>query len=399
MEEPMKGYIRQCGKNRWQVVLDGGRAADGKRKQLYKTILGPKRLAYATLAQMHRDLQTGDFVEPDRLKTGEFLDKWLEDMRSRVAPKTWERYAVAIRRHIIPYIGQRLLKKLEPLDLTALYSHLLEKGRFKGGALSARSVRHTHVILRGALRQAVKWRLLTRDPSDAVSPPRPKRPEMPALADAEMAGLLEQTKTTRLYLPVLLAMSTGLRCSEIFALRWRDVDMEKGQLAVRQTLQEVRKTLYFRKPKSAKSRRTVALSAFVLEALKRHRASQAAERLSLGAAYRDLDLVLARWDGSPWKPESIWTLFRDIVRCAGLGHVCFHDLRHSHATQLLRLGVPAKVVSERLGHATIGITLDTYTHVLPGMQEEAAKNVGNLWAAGHLGQDESVHNSEQALIV
>jgi integrase len=371
----MKGYIRQRGKNRWQVVLDGGRSADGKRRQLYKTVFGPKRLAHAALAQMHRDLQTGDYVEPNRLKTGEFLGKWLEDMRSRVAPKTWERYALAIRGHINPYLGQRLLKKLEPLDLTALYSHLLEKGRFKGGALSARSVRHTHVILRGALRQAVKWRLLTRDPSDAVAPPRPKRPEMRALDDAEMATLLEHAKATRLYLPILLAMSTGLRRSEIFGLRWRDVDFEKGQLAVRQTLQEVRKTLYFREPKSAKSRRTIAVSALVLEALKRHRATQAADRLALGAGYRDLDLVLARWDGSPWKPESISTLFRGLVRRAGLGRVRFHDLRHSHATQLLRLGVPAKVVSERLGHATIGITLDTYTHVLPGMQEEAAKKV------------------------
>jgi integrase len=371
----MKGYIRQRGKNRWQIVLDGGRAANGKRKQLYKTILGPKRLAHAALAQMHRDLQTGDFVEPNRLKTGEFLQRWLEDMRSRVSPKTWERYGLAVRRHIIPYLGERLLKKLEPLDLTALYTHLLEGGRSKGGALSARSVRHTHVILRGALRQAVKWRLLTRDPSDAVSPPRPKRPEMRALTDAEMATLLEQAKGTRLHLPVLLAMSTGLRRSEIFGLRWCDVDFEASQLAVRQTLQEVRKRLYFREPKSAKSRRTVALSALVLDALKRQRAAQAAERLSLGAGYRDLDLVLAQWDGTPWKPESISTLFRAVVRRAGLGHVRFHDLRHSHATQLLRLGVPAKVVSERLGHATIGITLDTYTHVLPGMQEEAAKKV------------------------
>jgi len=371
----VKGYIRLRGKNRWQVVLDGGKAVDGKRKQLYKTVIGPKRLAHATLAQMHRDLQTGDFVEPNRLKTGEFLEKWLEDMRSRVSPKTWERYGLAVRRHITPYLGQRLLKKLEPLDLTALYTHLLERGRFKGGALSARSVRHTHVILRGALRQAVKWRLLTRDPSDAVSPPRPKRPEIRALTDTEMAALLEQAKGTRLHLPVLLAMSTGLRRSEIFGLRWCDVDFEASQLAVRQTLQEVRKRLYFREPKSSKSRRTVALSAFVLEALKRHRAGQAAERLSLGAGYRDLDLVLAQWDGSPWKPESISTLFRAVVRRAGLGHVRFHDLRHSHATQLLRLGVPAKVVSERLGHATIGITLDTYTHVLPGMQEDAAKKV------------------------
>jgi len=371
----MKGYIRSRGKNRWQVVLDGGKAADGKRKQVYKTVLGPKCLAHAALAQMHRDLQTGDYVEPNRLKTGEFLLKWLEDTRSRVSPKTFERYGLAIRRHIVPYLGERLLKKLEPLDLTALYTHLLEGGRYKGGALSARSVRHTHVILRGALRQAVKWRLLTRDPSDAVSPPRPKRPEMRALTDAEMALLLKQARGTRLHLPALLAMSTGLRRSEIFGLRWCDVDFEAGQLAVRQTLQEVRKALHFREPKSAKSRRTVALSTLVLDVLKSHRAAQAAERLSLGAGYRDLDLVLAKWDGSPWKPESISTLFRAVVRRAGLGHVRFHDLRHSHATQLLRLGVPAKVVSERLGHATIGITLDTYTHVLPGMQEDAAKKV------------------------
>jgi integrase len=168
-------------------------------------------------------------------------------------------------------------------------------------------------------------------------------------------------------------MSTGLRRSEIFGLRWKDVDFEAGQLAVRQTLQESRKILYIREPKSGKSRRTVALSSLVVDALKSHRATQAADRLELGAAYGDQDLVLAMYDGLPWRPNSICTLFQAIVKRANFGHVRFHDLRHSHATQLLLLGIPAKVVSERLGHATIGITLDTYTHVLPGMQEDAAK--------------------------
>lgn len=356
-------------------MLDGGRSVEGKRKQLYKTILGPKRAAHAALAEMQRNLQTGRNVEPSRLTVNEFLAKWLEDVRAHVSPKTWERYGLAVRRHIVPYVGQRLLSKLEPLDLTTLYAHLLSGGGAKGASLSARSVRHTHVILRNALRQAVKWRLLPCDPSDAVTPPRPKRVEMRALDEAGMATLLDRSKGTRLHMPILLAMSTGLRRSEIFGLRWRDVDFEAAQLSVRQTLQEVRGTLSFREPKSAKSRRTVALSSFVVDALKRHRASQAAERLFLGAGYRDLDLVLAKYDGSPWKPDSISTLFRSLVQRGGLGHVRFHDLRHSHATQLLRLGVPAKVVSERLGHSTIGITLDTYSHVLPGMQEDAAQKV------------------------
>jgi integrase len=382
----MKGYIRSRGKGRWQVVLDGGKAADGKRKQFFRTVIGPKRAAHAALAEMHRELQTGAFVEPNRLTVSEFLDKWLADMRSRVSPNTWERYSLAIRRHLKPHLGQRQLVKLEPLQLTTLYTHLQEHGGVNRGALSARTVRHTHVILRSALRQAVKWRLLTRDPSDAVSAPRPHRNEMRALTDAEMATLLGQARGSRLHLPILLAMSTGLRRSEIFGLRWNDVDFEANQLAVRQTLQESRKILYIREPKSGKSRRTVALSSLVIDALKSHRATQATERIALGDAYRDQDLVLAKYDGLPWKPNSICTLFKALVKRANLGHVRFHDLRHSHATQLLRLGVPAKVVSERLGHATIGITMDTYTHVIPGMQEDAAKKIDQALRAAISGQ-------------
>ncbi len=386
----MRGSIRPRGRQCWQIVLDAGRSADGRRRQIYKTVHGGKKAADQELTAMKREVETGTSLDAEHITVSQYLDRWLEDCRGRVGVKTWERYAMGVRLHIKPYIGQLLLKKLAPLNLTNMYATLLVEGRHKGGGLSAHTVRHAHVILKIALRQAVKWQLVVRNPLDAVESPRAKRIEMQALNDEEIARLLEASAQTRLHLPIMLAVSTGMRRGEILGLRWADVSLDTAQLSVRRSLQQIGRAILFHEPKTAKSRRTIALPPVTVAALRRHRAKQAAERLALGESYDDQDLVLAGPQGSPWRPDSICTLYGAIVKRAGLKHVRFHDLRHSHATQLLRLGIPAKVVSERLGHATIGITLDTYSHVLPGMQEEAAAKVdvalraaiGNLASAG-----------------
>jgi integrase len=196
---------------------------------------------------------------------------------------------------------------------------------------------------------------------------------MKALDETQTARLLSAARGTRLYVPIVLAIGTGMRRGEILAVRWRDADLVKGTLSVTQSLEQTAGNLRFKAPKTAKGRRVIALPSLVVDELVRHKGEQAQQRLLLGPGYQDCGLVVARADGSPVKPDRFTQEFLDLIRNHNLPRVRFHDLRHSHASQLFKQGVHPKIVSERLGHSTIGITLDTYSHLLPGMQEEAAE--------------------------
>jgi integrase len=370
----MKGHIRQRGPQSWAIVLDLGRDAEGKRRQKWHTVRGSKKDAQRELARLLHEINTGAYVEPSRMTVSDFLDRWLDDYaRASVSAKTFERYEEIVRLHLKPALGHHPLAKLQPLHIARYYTEALASGRIDGsGGLSARSVLHHHRVLRAALHQGVKWLLLPRNPADAVDPPRPQHREMRALDETATAKLLRAAAHSRLSLPVLLAVTTGLRRGEILALRWQDVDFQNGTFAVRQSLEQTRGGLSFKQPKTVKGRRVVALPSLTLDALKQHKVKQATTKLALGATYEDNDLVCAREDGTPWPPDAFSTAFVGLVRRAGIPAIRFHDLRHTHATQLLRQGVHPKVVSERLGHSTVGITLDVYSHVLPGMQAEAA---------------------------
>jgi integrase len=196
---------------------------------------------------------------------------------------------------------------------------------------------------------------------------------MRALDEDETASLLSLLGESRLYMPVMLAVTTGLRRGELLALRWANIDLATGTITVVQSLEQTKEGLRFKSPKTHRSRRSIALPAITVEALRSHRVNQAKERLSLGPVYVDHDLVCPRPGGAPWPPDMFSTAFAAFVRRSGMKPFRFHDLRHSHASHLLRAGVHPKIVSERLGHSTVGITLDTYSHVLPGMQKDAVR--------------------------
>jgi integrase len=374
----MKGHIRKRGEKSWAIVLDIGRDENGKRRQKWHSVRGIKKEAEAEMSRLLNEMNTGAYVEPARMSVRDYLDKWLADYaKHNVAGKTYERYDEIVRNYLAPELGSTMLPKLKPLHIQSFYSKLLASGRRDGkGGLSAQTVLHCHRVLNAALKQAVRWQLLARNPAEAVQPPRPERTEMRALDEAETATLLRLLSGTRLYPPVLLAATTGLRRGEILALRWEDLDFEKRTLRVAQSLEQTKDGLRFKAPKTHRSRRLLALPAIAADALKAHKVAQAKERLALGRLYQDHGLVCPRQDGTPWPPDMLSTAFAAFVaRSDALPHVRFHDLRHTHATQLLRAGVHPKVVSERLGHSAIGITLDTYSHVLPGMQEDAVSLV------------------------
>jgi integrase len=261
------------------------------------------------------------------------------------------------------------------MHIQSYYSKALESGRLDGkGGLSAQTVLHHHRVLHDALQQAVRWRLLGRNSAAAVEPPKPERKEMRALDEGCSAWLLDAAQGNRLYLPILLAIATGMRRGEILALCWRDVDFVNNVIRVQRSLEQTNAGVRFKEPKKKKSRRPISMPLLLVEALESHYGAQMEFKNRLGAGYENNDLICCYDDGRIWIPESFTSLYSKFTRRIGV-KIRFHDLRHTHASQLLRAGVSAKVVSERLGHSAIGITLDTYSHILPGMQEDAAAKV------------------------
>lgn len=379
----MKGHIRQRGERSWAIVIDLGRdPATGQRRQKWHSVKGTKRDAQRELARLVHEYNTGAYVEPAKLSVSEYLQKWLADYaQGRVAARTYDRYQEIVRLHLSPALGAMPLSKLQPLHIQAYYTRALKEGRLDGreGGLSPQTILHHHRLLHEALEQAVRWQLLNRNPADAVEPPRPERVEMHVLDPAGVSRLLVAAEGTRAYTAILLAVTTGLRRGELLGLRWEDVDLQRGVVSVQQTVQRSRSAgLHVKEPKTQRSRRLVTLPAMAVEALRKHRLEQQKQRFFMGHEYQDHGLVFPRLDGRPQNPDTFSKAFEVIVAKAGLPHIRLHDLRHTHATILLQQGVNPKVVSERLGHSTVNLTLDTYSHVLPGIQEEVAQKVDNL---------------------
>lgn len=370
----MKGHLKKRSNGSWSIVIELGRDPHGKRRQAWHTVRGTKKQAQEELTRLLHQMQTGEYVEAHRLTVQDYLERWLDAYaKPHVSTKSYARYAGICRGHLIPALGNYPLAKLTPLHIEGCLASARESGRLNGeGALSEQTLLHHHRVLKLALKTAIKWRLMVRNPADAVAAPRPVRHEMRALNEQETMMLLDAAKGARLYVPLVVTVTTGLRRGELLALRWQDVDLDRGTIAVRQALEQTCGLIQFKKPKTRKSQRTIALLSITVEALRAHKVEQKKLRLLVGPAYEDQGLIFARQDGSVWPPNGLTSSFRKLIKKVGLGALRFHDLRHSHATQLLRQGVHPKVVSERLGHASIAITLDTYSHVLPGIQEEAA---------------------------
>jgi integrase len=380
----MKGHIRERSPGHWAIVIDVRDPQTGKRKRRWYSFKGTKREAQIERARLLTELQNGTAVEPKRITVAQFLDLWLEYIKPQVAPRTHERYGEIARTYLVPAVGATLLTKLQPMSVSSAYAGLLSGGRRKGaGGLSPRSVCHCHRILSQALRQAVRWRMLPRNPCDDVNPPRVERATMKVWDVATMADALERARPLRIFLPMLLAGMLGLRRGEIAALRWRHVDLDRRQVAVIESFEQTRQGVRLKAPKSGRGRK-VALPSKVVAELRTWRARQAEELLKLGTRLGENTFICAGEDGQPVQPQSLTHAWHRFLVGNKLPRVRFHDLRHSHATHLLGSGVHPKIASERLGHATVGLTLDTYSHVIPGMQEDAVARIDAAFAGAVL---------------
>jgi integrase len=373
----MKGHIRERSPGRWAIILEQRDTASGKRKRKWHSFRGTKREAQIECARLISAIQSGSYLEPSKTTFAAYLEHWLDHVKTQVSPRTHERYSEIVRKNIVPALGAVCLSKLRPAQISAAYAAALASGRRDGkGGLAPTTVVYMHRLIKQALGQAVRWELLSRNAADAVDPPKVERASLATYDMPQTVELLESLRGTRLRLPVLLGIMCGLRRGEIVALRWGHIDLVAGKIAVVESAEQTAGGVRYKPPKSGRGR-TVALSAMVANELRQHRLAQAEELLRLGVRQTDATFVYTRQDGEPLQPRSLSQMWAACER--KLPRIRFHDLRHAHATHMLSAGVHPKVASERLGHSKVGITLDLYSHVLPGMQEDAVARIDEAY--------------------
>jgi integrase len=389
-----QGHIRQQGKGSWELKFDLGRdPLTGKRITKYATFRGTKREAKDELTRLLAHRNEGSYVDPTKMTLAEYLHHWLKaDIDRRVAARTAARHRGIVEKNIIPRLGRVPMRKLTAVHIEAFEAELQREGWVKRRrlpkkvedpepapaekrGLSAQTVQHVHRTLSQALSHAVRLGVLLKNPAAQVKPPRPEHREIRILGKDEISTVLRAAEGTTLYMPVLVAVTTGLRRGELLGLRWSDLDLKAGTLTVNQSFERIKGKITFKAPKTKTSRRSITLPAVTVQALQEYRAAQAEERLKLGLGRDSRGLVFTRADAEPQDADSLTKAFGRLVATTKVTPITFHGLRHTHISHLLMDGVHVKVVSERAGHANVNITLSVYAAYIPSMQAEAALRV------------------------
>jgi integrase len=371
----MRGHIVKRGKDSYSIKVSAGKDATGKYKYQWTTVKGTKKEAEKRLGEILHQLDTGTFMKPGKTTVADFLGKWLTDYaKPSLSPRGLERYGGIIRQHLIPAFGNMPLTQLKSEHLHKHYTAKLNDG------LSARTVRYHHAVIHKALQTALKWGLVNRNVADGVDLPPIRRTQMQTWDDDEITRFLETAKESPYYALFYTALFTGMRRSELLGLAWQDVDFLYCQVSVTRSLHQLKDGSYvFTQPKSIKSRRTIALSPSAILLLKEHKEKQELERITLGKPLAHDDLVFSTLEGKPLRPNTITRAWVTFAARAGVKVIRLHDARHTHASIMLKQGVHPKIVQERLGHSSIEMTLDIYSHVMPGLQEAAAKRFDDLF--------------------
>jgi integrase len=346
---------------RYTVQTPTGR----KRKVLYAKSQAEAR---RKLTEAIADRDRGLTYDAEGLTLEEYLARWLEDsVRGSVKVNTYQSYGSLVRLHVCPTLGSTKLSALTPAHVQTLYRAKLDEG------LAPKTVKFIHTTLHRALRQAVRWGLVPRNAAAEADPPRVVTPEMRPLSPVQARTLLQAARGNRLEALYVLAVTTGMRQGELLGLGWEDVDLEGRVVRVRRTLTLAKGGPWLTEPKTPKSRRQIRVTSGTVEVLGRHRVRQEVERSASGDRWDDRDLVFRTRRGTPIRRDNLHDKhWKPLLRRAGLPDIRFHDLRHTCATLLFTKGVHPKIVSEMLGHSSISLTLDTYSHVIPSLGEVAA---------------------------
>lgn len=361
----MRGSIRQKSKNSWQIQVYTGVGLDGKRKRHFETVKGRKSNAQRRLTELLTSLDKGAYTPPGKLTLADVLNQFLQGYaKTKCSQKTQDGYQMIAERHLIPNLGHILLRQLTPQAIQAYYGQACEK-------LSARTVHKHHRLLKQSLKYGVRQGYLGRNPCDLVDTPSWKARPMRTLTPEELEGLLEVATSNRFYPVIYTAVSTGLRQAELLGLRWRDIDLDLQSISVCQVLYKHRGICEFKEPKTSHSKRRVSMTAKLADYLSEYRGERESLSLHLGRLLKPDDLVFSNGEGNPIDPYVLSHNFARIVKQVGLKNMRFHDLRHTFASLMLLRGAKPKVISEALGHSSVAFTMDTYSHIIEGMQSEA----------------------------
>ncbi len=395
----MRGHIVKRYSDSYSIILNlGNDPATGKRKQQWVTVKGTKKEAEKRLNELLHQMDTRTFVKPGKTTLADYLEQWLKDYAyQNVSPSTADGYASIIHNHIIPSLGKSILTQLKPEKIQKYYSDKLNNGRCDGeGGLNPMTVKHHHICLHTALQHAVKVGMLIRNPVDATTSPRPGHTEMQTMNEKDIHIFLEYAKSTQYYALFYTALFTGMRRSELLGLRWQDVDLLLLQISVNRSLHQLSdKKLVFRQPKTEKSRRSIALTPSSAGVLREYYEEQNRQRQALGYdPLEDDDSVFCHYDGKPLLPNTVRHVWEKLAKRTGLKGIRLHDARHTHASLMLKQGIHPKVVQERLGHSTITTTLDTYSHVAPGLQQAAANKFDEIV----IGKETKLGNKTEGII-
>ncbi|MDR4998974.1 site-specific integrase [Brevibacillus parabrevis] len=366
--------IKKDGKT-WYFVLTYGKKADGKQKQYKRRGFKTKQEAQKAYNELIHSLENGTYIEPSKMLYKDYmLDHWLKDKQTRVKKQTLRTYRWLVEMHILNDLGNIELTKLSPMIIQGLYNRLTEEK-----ILSDENIQKVHTIINDSLRKAERWDLIPKNPAARVDRPKAVKKEITVWTVEEVKRFLKHADGySRYSIAFLLALSTGARQGEVLGLRFKDVDFDNGCIRITQTLSnDGKEILPYTKTKSGA--RTIDLPEETIIHLRKHKELITKEKQAVGAnAYCDLDLVVCTEIGTPTNKSNLRRIFNSIIKKANVPKIRFHDLRHTHATLLLLQGVNPKIVSERLGHADVRLTLDTYSHLLPSMQKETARNFGKM---------------------
>jgi integrase len=385
----MRGTIEKLRSGSWRITLSLGEdPTTGKYRRSRHTVEGTKKDAERERTRFLREYDTGGYVEPIKLTVAEYVERWLKEyVATRIdKPRTRRSYTMIVRGHLIPALGHVKLARLTQQTIQAYYATAQTSGRIDGqgkptGApLSPTTIARHHAVLHNALEYAVKLGYVGRNVADQASAPRPNHIEIQTWTADEVRRFLDAARDNRYYVLYLTAIVTGARQGELLGLRWEDVNLATGVTTIRQTLEKAGTTPIFGTPKT--SRCAIVIPDILIAALRAWKAKQNEERLLLGPEYRDYGLIFTSPGGGPIFARNLTGRdFARLTAAAGVRVIRWHDLRHTTATLLLGAGTHMKIVSEMLGHSGVQITMDTYSHVSPGMQKSAADALGRLVSA------------------
>lgn len=375
----MRGSIRQKSKNSWQIAIDICTDGNGKRRRHFETVRGRKGDAQRRLTDLLANLNKGTYTPPCKLTVADHLKNWLQGyVKTNCSPRTLDGYAAIIEHHLIPAIGHYQLRQLTAQAIQGYYAEACDR-------LSPLTVHHQHRVLSQALKYGVRQGYLGRNPCELVDPPSPRRKLMRTLDPAEVNILLQAAEASYYYPVIYTALSTGLRQAELLALSWRDSELGViPSISVNRVLYKRKGVCEFREPKTTRSRRLVSMTPPLAEFLREYKRDRKSLYNELGKELALDDLVFAGAEGKPIDPGVLSHSFARLVERAGLENVRFHDLRHTFASLALKQGIHPKIVSEALGHASVGFTMDVYSHTIQGMQAEAMVRLGDILPQGRL---------------